>query len=136
MTSVVPPAMAAFVPVSKSSAVTVPATSRSKCVCPSIKPGKRSFPLTSITCASSSSRFCPVFTMVSPSIRTSSLTDRSPDTTVPFFNKYFTVFPPFILPDLYNKNPAGILRSNFLLHKIYHDFRSTSTFSENIHKFF
>ena len=49
MTVVVPPSSAARVPEAKSSAVTVPATARSKCVCASINPGNSSLPRTSIT---------------------------------------------------------------------------------------
>ena len=102
MTRVVPPRIAAFVPVSKSSAVTVPATSRSKWVCPSINPGKSSFPDTSITSASSADKFSPTLTIFSPSIRTSWLIIPEPDTTVPFFSKYFIICHPRFLFLLFN----------------------------------
>ena len=92
MTRVVPPQRAAFVPVSKSSAVTVLATSRSKWVWASIKPGKRSFPDTSRTFAFSSSIPFSTLMIFSSSIKTSSFSDFSPDTTVPFFSRYLILY--------------------------------------------
>ena len=88
-TMVVPPRRAARLPVAKSSAVTVPATSRSKWVWPSIKPGKRSFPVQSTTVSAAASRPAPTAAMVSPSRSTSAMAVPWPETTVPPFNKVF-----------------------------------------------
>ena len=89
ITRVVPPRIAALVPVSKSSAVTVPATSRSKWECPSINPGKRSLPDTSTTLASGCESSFPTFMIFSPSTNTSCFLVPAPDITVPFFKRYF-----------------------------------------------
>ena len=68
---VVPPATAAAVPVSQSSAVTVPPNGMSMCVCPSMKPGITRAPETSTTSAPSRGRSTPTASIVSPSTATS-----------------------------------------------------------------
>ena len=88
---VVPPRTAARVPVSKSSAVTVPATCRSKWVWASIKPGNSRQPVTSRISVSPSARRpisspVPTAAIFSPSMSTSAGTLPLPDTTVPPFN--------------------------------------------------
>ena len=80
---VVPPASAAAVPVSQSSAVTVPPNGMSMCVWPSMKPGITRAPETSTTSAPSRGTSTPIASIVSPVTATSARNEPSAVTTVP-----------------------------------------------------
>ena len=85
---VVPPASAAALPVSQSSAVIVPPNGMSRCVWPSMKPGITRAPETSTTSAPSRGRSSPTAAIVSPSTATSARNEPSAVTTVPPANTF------------------------------------------------
>src|SRR5918998_5707671 len=80
---VVPPASRAAVPVSQSSAVTVPPNGMSMCVWPSMNPGMMRAPDTSTTSAPWVGRSTPTAEIFSPVTATSARKDASAVTTVP-----------------------------------------------------
>ena len=86
MTVVVPPRRAARLPEAKPSAVTVPATSRSKWVWASMKPGKRTQPVTSTVRSASALSPRPRETTFSPSTNRSARRTPLPETTLPPLN--------------------------------------------------
>ena len=83
MTVVVPPRRAARLPEAKPSAVTVPATSRSKWVWASMKPGKRTQPVTSMIRSASALSPRPKEATFSPSTSKSARRTPLPEATLP-----------------------------------------------------